>query len=262
MGAQQDKLQVRWQTEAVTGAARTLILLLAAALTACSTDSGRDELVVFGAASLTDALMMAELAFETANPEVDIKLNLAGSSSLREQVLGGARADVVIPANLGIMDELVERDEVDAGQISIVATNGLAIAVAPGNPGNIDSAADFARSEPFLGVCHPAVPCGSLAYEHFSARGITPSIDTEEPDVRALLTKVIEGELDAGIVYESDIVAADGAVDGILMDAPEVSYPAAVTERSSQPELADRFIAFLRSPDGQKIFTDVGFRQR
>ncbi|MFW2383374.1 MAG: molybdate ABC transporter substrate-binding protein [Acidimicrobiales bacterium] len=243
-------------------AAQPVVMLMAALLTACTADSGRDELVVFGAASLTDALIDLESTFEADNPDADVKLNLAGSSSLREQVLGGARVDVVITANLAVMDELVDSGEVRPDQVSIVATNGLAIAVALGNPGNIRGIEDFERSEPFLGVCSPAVPCGSLAYEQFESAGIAASIDTEEPDVRALLTKVIEGELDAGIVYESDIVIADGAVDGILIDAPEVRYPAAPTVRSQNPELAEQFMAFLNSSDAQEILTDVGFRQR
>ncbi|MBT8241831.1 MAG: molybdate ABC transporter substrate-binding protein [Acidimicrobiia bacterium] len=236
-------------------------LILAILLAACSSGADRHELLVFGASSLTDVLGEAEDSFEKANPDVDVQLNLAGSSALREQILNGAPADVFIPASPIIMQELVEAGEI-AGDVSVVAGNRIVIAVPPGNPAGITGIESFERSELLLGVCSPSVPCGELAYRGFAESGVEPSIDTQEPDVRSLLTKIAEGELDGGIVYATDVVAAAGAVQTV--DLPEsavlgTNYDAAVTAGAGEPKLAAAFINSLSSEQGQKLFRTRGF---
>jgi molybdate transport system substrate-binding protein len=241
-----------------------LILAVAALLAACSPDSDRHELLVFGASSLTEVLRDAEDTFETANPDVDVRLNLAGSSALREQILNGAPADVFIPASSNIMQELFEAGEMvgNISEVAVVAGNRIVIAVPPGNPAGVTGIESFERSELLLGVCNPSVPCGALASDSFAVSGVVPSIDTEEPDVRSVLTKVAEGELDAGIVYVTDVVAAAGAVQTV--DLPQsaalgTDYGAAIVAGSDEPELAGSFIDFLTSGEGQKLFRIRGF---
>ena len=102
--------------------------------------------LVFAAASLANAFADLEAAFEAANPKVDVQLNIAGSSALREQILAGAPADVFASADEANMSKLVDAGEV-AGGPWIFVRNSLEIVVPAGNTGGLSGLADFARRE-------------------------------------------------------------------------------------------------------------------
>lgn len=233
-----------------------LILLL---ITACG--GSDEELIVSAAASLADAFSEIESDFEDANPDIDVVLNLGGSSSLREQILEGAPADVFASANTENMDQVVAGGEV-AEEPSVFATNILQIAVPPGNPAGVSRLDDFADEALLIGLCAAGVPCGDFARQALHNVGVTPSIDTNEPDVRALLTKIEAGELDAGITYVTDVVSSGGAVEGI--DIPEevnviAEYRIASLIDASDPVIAEDFVDFVLSDEGQAILVGYGF---
>jgi molybdate transport system substrate-binding protein len=216
--------------------------------------------LVSAAASLTDAFGEIEIVFEVANPGVDVVLNLGPSSGLREQILEGAPADVFASANTSNMDQVVEAGE--ASDPEIFVRNLLQIAVPTGNPGDVAGLDDFARDELFIGLCAEDVPCGEFAREVLANAGVTPAIDTNEPDVRSLLTKVEEGELDAGIVYVTDVLSTEGAVEGV--DIPEdqnviADYPIATLASAPNPDGARAFVEFVLSDEGQSILAEYGF---
>lgn len=247
------------------GLAITILLMAAcggnqtAAPTAA--DAGLDgELLVSAAASLTAALTEMESVFEAANPGVDVVLNLGSSSSLREQILEGAPADVFASANTSNMDQVVEAGE--AVDLQIFATNLLQIAVPAGNEAGVTGLADFANDDLLIGLCAEAAPCGDFGRQALENAGVTPAIDSNEPDVRALLTKIEAGELDAGIVYLTDIPSTAGTVEGI--DIPEehnvaANYPIAVMLNAPNPRAADAFVAFVLANEGQAILREFGF---
>lgn len=238
--------------------------LIAAALIAVTTSGCGDDdgstarLTVFAAASLTDAFEEIASAFEADHGDADVLLNSGGSSSLREQILAGAPADVFASASPAPMDDLV-----DAGAVREPATfarNRLAIAVPAGNPAGVESLDDLADRELLVGLCAPEVPCGALARTVLDAAGVTAQPDTEEPDVRALLTKVEEGELDAGLVYVTDVLAAGDAVEGIEVPGDaSTAYPIAVVDGSDASALADELVDFVLGEQGQRILRDAGF---
>jgi molybdate transport system substrate-binding protein len=218
------------------------------------------ELLISAAASLTDAFAVVESAFEAANPGVDVVLNLGSSSSLREQILEGAPADVFASANTSNMDQVVEAGE--ASDPEIFATNLLQIAVPVGNEAGVTGLVDFANEDLLIGLCAEDVPCGDFGRQALENAGVAPAIDTNEPDVRALLTKIGAGELDAGIVYVTDVLSAAGAVEGI--DIPEehnvtANYPIAALVNGQNPDAAAAFVAFVLSEEGQAILGDFGF---
>lgn len=216
--------------------------------------------LVFAAASLTDALDDVAEAFETAHPGLTVELNVSGSSALREQILAGAPADVFASANTSNMDSVVS--EGAAADPEIFATNHLQIVVPAGNPGGVSGLADLARDELLIGLCAADVPCGELARQALAAAGVEPAQDTDEPDVRALLTKVAEGELDAGIVYTTDVIAEGDAVEGIAIPAEHdvvTEYPIAVLTDAPEPDAAAAFVAFVLSDAGQAILASYGF---
>jgi len=140
--------------------------------------------------------------------------------------------------------------------------NRLQIAVPADNPGTVTGLADFAKPDLVIALCAPKVPCGAAATQAFEAAGITPSVDTEEQDVKAALAKVILGEVDAALVYRTDVLAAGEKVKGIAFaqaDEAVNDYPIAVTTEAANPDAAAAFVAFVLSPEGQQVLTAAGF---
>jgi molybdate transport system substrate-binding protein len=219
------------------------------------------SILVFAAASLTDAFGEVESAFETANPDADVEFNFAGSSALREQILEGAPADVFASANPSNMDQVVEAGGV-AGEPQIFVLNELQIAVPAGNPGGVTGLDDFADAGLLIGLCAEEVPCGEFGRQALAAAGVEPSIDTNEPDVRALLTKLEADELDAGIVYVTDVAASGDAVEGVDIPAEfnvVAEYPIGALAEAPNSAGAEAFVEFVLSPEGQQILTSYGF---
>jgi molybdate transport system substrate-binding protein len=218
------------------------------------------ELLVSAAASLIDAFGEIESAFEDANPGIDLVLNLGASSALREQILEGSPTDVFASANNPNMDQVVEAGEAESPEIFV--TNLLQIAAPAGNPAGVAGLEDFANEELFIGLCEEGVPCGDFGREALANAGVTPSIDTNAPDVRALLTLVETGELDAGIVYITDVMSTEGTVEGIDIPA-EVNvvaeYPIAALTNAPNSAAAAAFVAYVLSDEGQAILESYGF---
>jgi molybdate transport system substrate-binding protein len=216
--------------------------------------------MVSAAASLTDAFTEMVEVFEASNPTIDLMLNLGASSLLREAILEGAPVDVYAPADIADMDQVAVGVGL-GGDISLFARNRLQIAVPEGNPGRVLSLADFADDHLLLGLCAEGVPCGTQARRVLDAAGVAPAIDTQEPDANALLTRIAAGELDAGIVYVTDVVGA-GAVESIEIPRAlnlDNDYPIAVLGQAPHPVAAVRFVEFVLSTQGQAILRSHGF---
>lgn len=240
---------------------RVGVIVLSVVLTGCGGDSEVDgEVLVSAAASLTDAFREIEALFEAANPGIDVLLNLGPSSGLREQILQGAPADVFASANTSNMDQVVEAGE--ATDPRIFVRNLLQIAVPSGNPAGVSGLEDFADEELLIGLCVEDVPCGDFGRAALDSAGVVPAIDTNEPDVRALLTKIEAGELDAGITYVTDVLSTGGAVEGV--DIPEefnviADYPIATLVNAPNSNAASAFVRFVLSDEGQAILSSAGF---
>jgi len=212
-------------------------------------------LLVSAAASLTDAFTDLESTFEATYTGVDVVLNLGGTSTLREQILEGAPVDVFASADTASMERVVQAGQV-SGEPRVFAHNRLQIAVPTDNPAGIQDLSDLADPALRLGICAQAVPCGDFARRALARAGVVPSLDTNEPNVRALLAKLELGELDAAITYVTDVASTKGAVEGI--DIPEdvnivAEYPIAVLATAPNPDAADAFVRFVLSHEGRAI---------
>ncbi|MDQ4084810.1 MAG: molybdate ABC transporter substrate-binding protein [Actinomycetota bacterium] len=219
------------------------------------------ELVVFAASSLTEAFSRIGRRFEAAHPGVDVTFSFAGSSTLGPQVSAGAPADVFAAADRRTMGRVVAAGAT-AGPPVLFARNRLQIAVPADNPGRVHGLADFAREELRVALCAPAVPCGTAAQRAFGAAGVTARPDTLEQEVKAVLTKITLGEVDAGLVYRTDVRAAGPDVRG--MDFPESGravndYVMATVEQAPNPEVAKAFVGYVRSRAGREVLADAGF---
>lgn len=216
---------------------------------------------VFAAASLTDAFTEIGKGFETANPEATVTFNFGASSALVQQILSGAPADVFAAASTATMGQATEGGAA-AGEPTVFVRNRLQIAVPAGNPGGVTGLADFAKEDLTIALCAEQVPCGAAAVKAFRAAGITPAPDTLEQDVRATLTKVQLGEVDAALVYRTDVIVAGDAVEGI--DFPEADqaindYPIVALAGAPNPAGAQAFVDYVLSPDGQRVLSAAGF---
>jgi len=231
--------------------------------TAPGTASGTGQITVLAAASLTDVFTTVAARVEADHPGTAVTLSFAASSELVEQVRAGAPADVLATADTATMAAVV--GEGLAGGERVFATNQLQIAVPAGNPGGVDGLADLARgAEPDLlvALCAAQVPCGAAADELFAAAGLTAAPDTYEQDVRAVLTKVALGEVDAGLVYRSEVVAGGAEVEGI--EVPQAAQAqtedvVAVLEHAPNPELAAAFVEAVTGPYGRQVLAEAGF---
>lgn len=251
-------VNTRLTTTQLTRSSAAIALLLSIAA-ACAGRSD-EEVLVSAASSLTDAFTEIETAYEVTNPDVDVVLNFAGSSTLREQILEGAPVDVFASANRSNMDAILDAGQAD--DAVVFAVNLLQIAVPSGNPAGVTGLDDFADDRLLLGLCAPEVPCGDFAREALARAGVSPAIDTNEPDVRALLTKIEVGELDAGIVYVTDVISTDGGVEGVDIPDDEnvvAEYPIAVMAHAPNPDGAATFVDYVTSEAGRAIMTRFGF---
>lgn len=247
-------------------------LVLALLLSACSPKAPQARtLTVFAAASLTDAFSEIGAAFESANPGVTVALNFAGSQALRTQIEQGAAADVFASANTREMDALVTGDFVAAGSPQVFLTNQLIVVMPADNPAGLTSLNDLSRPGLKIVLAAAEVPVGKYALQVLdtldAALGagykdqVLANVVSYENDVKQVVAKVQLGEADAGIVYSSDAVAAPGLQKIEIPAAYNViaKYPMAALSKVADPELAQAFISFVLSPDGQSILKKWGF---
>ncbi len=247
----------------------SLVALAAVPTVAATTEpaGGLDgDLTVFAAASLTDAFTAIGEAFESEHPDVDVTFNFAASSDLVTQIIEGAPADVFASADQNNMTRLIEAGLVDAerndGDPATFATNSLAIIVEPGNPQGIASVEDLADPDLIVVTTDPEVPIGAYTQEVFDAAGVDVTPDSYEENVRGIVTKVVEGEADAGLVYVTDVIAAGDGAEGVEIPADinvVAEYPIAAVADAPNPDAAAAFNEFVLSDDGQSILAEYGF---
>lgn len=222
------------------------------------------DLTVYAAASLEPAFEQIGDWFVDEHPDVSIEFSYDGSSVLATQILSGAPVDVFASADAPNMEKITSEARND-GEPTAFATSELAIAVAPGNPLGIETLADLARAgadAPVTVICAAEVPCGNASRTLLERDGVELAPASEEQNVTAVLTKVREGEADAGLVYLSDILRAEGEVDGIeIEDASDAAgdYLAVPIEGSDAPEAAAAFSEYLLTDRVQQLLADLGF---
>ena len=251
-------------------AAVTAVLTLAVAGCGSSDDSsspssseaaGSGKLIVFAAASLKQSFTAIGEQFKTDNPGSDIEFSFAGSSDLVTQLTQGAPADVFASADTKNMDKAADA-ELIAGDPVNFASNTLAIVTAPGNPKKIASLKDLAAPGLSVVVCAPQVPCGSATEKVEKSTGVQLNPVSEESQVTDVLGKVTSGQADAGLVYVTDAQGAGGKVAAVPFPESEDAvntYPIAILDQSTQPELARSFVDLVTGEAGQKVLNAAGF---
>jgi molybdate transport system substrate-binding protein len=240
-----------------------MIMLLAACgspSVSGSSSSGAVTITVAAAASLTEAFTHIGKDFEGKNPGSTVIFNFGSSATLATQITQGAPIDVFAAASRDTMKTVITAGV--ANPPTDFASNTLQIAVPKGNPGKITSLNDFADRTRKIALCDPQVPCGAAAIKVFASAQIDPAPDTLEQDVKAALQKVASNEVDAALVYVTDVIGAGDKVEDI--DLPEAQhvinvYPIATLKSSKNAAVAQRFVDHVLSADGQAVLSRAGF---
>lgn len=235
---------------------------IALALGGCGAGDGENaEVVVFAAASLREAFAEVGEEYEAANPQTTVTFVFAGSATLATQISEGAPGDVFAAANPATMASVVEAGRTARPPV-VFARNRLVIAVERGNPKGVGGLADLARPGVTVALCAEQVPCGAAAKAALAAANVALTPVTLEQDVRAALSKVVLGEVDAALVYRTDIASAISTVEGV--EFPESAqaindYQVAPLSGAPNAAGAEAFIAYLGAPAARGILARHGF---
>ena len=216
---------------------------------------------VFAASSLTEAFNAEKDTLAATNPDLDLTLSFAGSQMLVTQITQGQPADVFASADQKNMQKLVDKGLVETPQV--FAHNLLQIAVAPGNPKNVQTLADLEKPGVTLVLADASVPAGKYARQAFEKAGLPePQPASNELDVKSVMEKLTSGEADAVVVYQTDVKAAGDKVTGIEIPANQnvlATYPIAALKDSKNLAAAEAFVNEIVAGSGQRALHDAGF---
>ena len=237
------------------------IALLAAAFALGIADP-KPEILVFGAASLTESLQDLGNAYE-AKFGTKVVFSFGASSDLARQIEAGAPADVFFSADTARMDALEKAGLVKAGDRHEFLSNSLVVVVPSDSTLKVSTAEDLLNL-PRIALADPAsVPAGIYAKKWLRGLGLWERIEPKVVptlDVRSALAAVETGAIPAAIVYRTDAAVAKSArVAFAVRNGPEILYSVAAVADSKSPKAADDFVLFLAGPDGRAEFTKRGF---
>ena len=246
---------------------RSVLAFLASAALLSANPAAAAELVVSAASSLTNAFKELAKHYEAEQDQSKIILNFAASDVLLQQILQGAPADVFASADQKAMDKAVDGQAVVVDSRMDFAQNDLVLIVPAASKLAINSLQDLKGTAiERISFGNPAsVPAGRYTQGALQAVGVWDAVAAKgvlAQNVRQSLDYVARGEVDAGFVFATDAAAMSDKVR-IALRVPTVtviSYPIAITSRAANPKEAERFLAYVRSPQGQEILARYGFK--
>lgn len=239
------------------------------------TQNSNNEILVFAAASLTEACTSLANQFEQSHPGTKIVFNFGGSQQLIQQLANGAEADLYLPASQKYMTLAIGQSLVDSQSVKIFCHNRLVVILPKENPGNIHNLQDLAKPNLKIILAQKEVPAGQYALDFLDKcsshtefgepfkQNVLINVVSYEENVKAVVGKIKLGEADAGIVYRSD-VSTDSMHHLQTIDVPDsmnviASYPVGTVHGLHHGKPAGEFLQFLLSHDGQSILAKFGF---
>ena len=252
---------------------KILLALIALSFSACqpAPTNPNSTLTVFAAASLTASFTEIGKQFESANPGSKVAFSFAGSQTLRAQIEQGAKADVFASADTNNMGPLMAQGLVGAPKI--LARNRLVVITPKNNPG-LEVLKNLGKTGLKLDIADASVPVGNYTLQMLDKLSadatygadfktqVLARVVSKETDVKQVVAKVALGEADAGVVYTTDAQAAIDKLTTITIPDPFnviAVYPIAVVQASKNAALAQKFIDYALSADGQAVMKKYGF---
>lgn len=217
--------------------------------------SADTEIVVLAAASLTQTFTEISSNFELANPGVKVTISFAGSATLAEQIKQGAPADVFASASSSAMLSVAY----EIPNPKNFARNRVVIAYPSANPKNIVTSQDLNNKDLIWIQCDHQVPCGAAADKALAVDGVTAQPKSLEPDVNSVLNKLIAGEVDAAIVYLTDVFANSNLTSLEFKDKVSAATSYSIGTSSAASPAAQAFAAYVLSKSGQDVLIAAGF---
>jgi molybdate transport system substrate-binding protein len=253
------------------------LFLLLICVTGCSTSEQESkeqkgivqeevELTVSAAASLTDALNEIKTSFEGDNPNIDVTFNFGSSGTLQQQILQGAPTDIFFSAAEDKFDELVDKGLIDQDNgVDLVGNQIVLVTPKESNKG-IESFSDLKDKAQKISIGTPeTVPAGMYAKEMLENMDEWDDVENKivfAKDVRQVLTYVETGNVDAGIVYNTDALISSKV--NVLAAAEEgthtpIIYPLGIINESKNTEEAKLFYEYMQSKKALAILEKYGF---
>ena len=247
-----------------TNQSRAWVLFLSIALLmpACGRAS-TEEVVVFAAASTTDALEEIAKEYRVQSGNV-VTFSFGGSSTLAKQIVAGAPADIFLSADLAQMDSLEKAGLVHKEDRKALLSNQLVVIVparsniAIAGPGDLANVPHLATADP------EAVPVGIYARQWLESLGLWSTIKPKivpTLDVRAALAAVESERAEVGIVYRTDAAISQKvkiAYSVSVENGPKIVYSVSRIASSKKSAAAD-FVTFLTAPKAKAVFARYGF---
>ncbi|SDL76086.1 molybdate ABC transporter substrate-binding protein [Nonomuraea jiangxiensis] len=230
------------------------------ASSSASAAGGAKEVTVFAAASLTETFTELGRTFEAAHPGTTVRFNFGSSATLAQQITQGAPADVFAAASPATMKTVTDASL--ASSPTTFVRNKLQIAVPADNPAKVDDLKDLTDPKVKVALCAEQVPCGAAAVKALDAAKLEVKPVTLEQDVKATLTKVELGEVDAALVYKTDVIASGGKVQGIAFPEADQAindYPIATLAKAPAGDTAKQFVDLVLSQQSKDVLTKAGF---
>lgn len=247
----------------------------AAAPAATVAPAATGELTVFAAASLSDAFKEIGAQFTAANTGATVAFNFAGSDQLAAQITEGAPADVFASANKKQMDVVINAGDVVGGSEQTFVRNRLVVVYPKENPAKLQAIKDLATPGVKIVLANKSVPVGGYSLDFLAKASELPeytatfsptvlaNVVSYEENVKAVLSKITLGEADAGIVYTTDAATVKNGGIGSLAIPDDLNtiatYPIAATKNAANAELAQKFVDYVLSAEGQAILVKYGF---
>ena len=234
-------------------------------------ESGGGTLTAFVAANFTDANDAIAEEFEGQREEAQVESNYAGTQVLFLQLQQGASGDLFLSADLDYAEQAREEGLIDS--FSEVSRNEEVIVVPSGNPAGIEGLEDLGAKPVELVIGVDTVPIGKYTRQilenanegygsDFSGR-VTDNVVSEETNTREVAQKIALGEGEAAVVYRTDVTP--GIADQVeIVEIPEeynvkaFNY-AGVLNDTPNPELAQEYLDFILTPEGQEILRSFGY---
>ncbi len=262
-----------------------LVVALAGIYTAYQylTPKPAEQLTVFAAASLTKPFQALEAGFEKKY-DANVTFNFAGSSALSTQINQGSPCNVFASANTKEMTNVKNANLLN-GTSTVFAHNSLIIIVSKSYTGDITSLLNLTKSGLRIEMADKSVPVGNYALQTLSkidatygnsssplykgaewvgfSKKVLANVVSYDTDVEQVVTKVATGTADVGIAYKSDAINRANEVKffEIPSEVNQIAvYPIGVINGSGHSKLAQAFIDYVLSADGQKALTDAGFQ--